>query len=485
MLSSAASAGSDDPSAVTVPVVGEGVRGLRPGAFRFRHVRADQPRRRMDASGFDRRRLLGMAGITAAALPLSGALAACTGGGGSSGPRPVRIGFVTPRTGTLSDFYDADQYVTDNMRNVLSAGIPVGRSTHPVEIFVRDSQSNRNQTAAATAALIFEDEVDIVLAGGTSETTNQVADQCEAFEVPCITTSAPWESWYAGRIGDTPASDAPFTWTYHFFWGINDLIDVYGRMWGDLDTNGRVGTIYPATTEGQQFSNRFPTSLQSRGVTVIPTDNYVPGQLPARDIVLRFQSEEVEVVTGLMTPEDFAAFWKAADDELYVPKAVTVSRALLFPTNVGDLGGRGNNLTTEVWWSDKHPHKSSLTGVTAQEMAADFREQTGKEWVQPLGFSHALFEVAVAALENVQSLDDRASIAQSIQAVKEPTIVGSIEFGGRAELPKNVAVTSLVGGQWRRNVDDSEYKLFIVSADAENRIAPDGRIEPITPPAPL
>nr|MDT0665787.1 ABC transporter substrate-binding protein [Micromonospora sp. DSM 115978] len=194
--------------------------------------------------------------------------------------------------------------------------------------------------------------------------------------------------------------------------------------------------------------------MEANGVSVVRTDNYEPGSLAAADVVARFQNDDVEVVTGLMTPDDFAAFWRAADEAAYVPKAVTVSRALLFPTNVGDLGGRGNNLTTEVWWSNSHPNKSSLTGVTADEMAINFREQTGKEWVQPLGFSHALFEVAVAALENVQSLDDRASIAQSISSVRETTIVGPIAFGERADLPKNIAVTSLVGGQWRRRPED-------------------------------
>lgn len=417
-----------------------------------------------------------MAGVAAAAGPLSAALAACSGGGGESGPRPVRIGFVTPRTGSLSDFYGADQYVTDNMRTVLSAGIPVGRRTHPVEIYVRDSQSNRNQTAAATAALVFEDAVDIVLAGGTSETANQVADQCEAFEVPCITTSTPWESWYAGRVGGT---NTPFRWTYHFFWGMNDLVTTYRQMWGQLSTNGRVGTIYPSTTDGQQFSKTFPGALRSGGVQVFGADSFEPGYLPAEQVVGAFQANRVEVVTGLMTPDDFKSFWQAADKAAYVPKAVTVSRALLFPADVNELGGRGSDLTTEVWWSPGHPYKSSITGVTAQEMAADFFEQTGKLWVQPLGFAHALFEVAVAALADVQSLDDRAAIAAAIAAVKQPTIVGSIAFGTRADLPKNVAATPLVGGQWRRSQSNSEYELFVVAPDAEGHIPATSRVAAI------
>jgi branched-chain amino acid transport system substrate-binding protein len=40
------------------------------------------------------------------------------------------------------------------------------------------------------------------------------------------------------------------------------------------------------------------------------------------------------------------------------------------------------------------PFKSSLTGQSAKALAADWESSTGKQWTQPIGYGHALFEVA-------------------------------------------------------------------------------------------
>jgi branched-chain amino acid transport system substrate-binding protein len=159
---------------------------------------------------------------------------------------------------------------------------------------------------------------------------------------------------------------------------------------------------------------------------------------------------------------------------------VTVSGGLLFPDDVRNLGGSGVNLATEVSWSASHPYKSSLTGMSSADLAEDYLRTTGKKWVQSLGFTHALFEIAVAALASVESLGEPRAIANAIAAVKQSTIVGSIAFGSRADVPKNVAQTALVGGQWRRQ--DNAFELQVVTNDGVARIQPQSAIEPLPGP---
>jgi hypothetical protein len=43
--------------------------------------------------------------------------------------------------------------------------------------------------------------------------------------------------------------------------------------------------------------------------------------------------------------------------------------------------------------------KSSLSGDTAARLAAAYTEATGRQWSQPLGYIHALFEVASDVLK--------------------------------------------------------------------------------------
>ena len=75
---------------------------------------------------------------------------------------------------------------------------------------------------------------------GTPDTTNPVADQAEVNEVPCITTNCPWQPYFFGRNGDPKKG---FTWTYHFFWGLEDVIASYLPMWDGVDQQGRGRTV--------------------------------------------------------------------------------------------------------------------------------------------------------------------------------------------------------------------------------------------------
>jgi branched-chain amino acid transport system substrate-binding protein len=45
-------------------------------------------------------------------------------------------------------------------------------------------------------------KIDLMLVASTPETTNPVATTCEAEEVPCISTVAPWQPWFIGQQGN-------------------------------------------------------------------------------------------------------------------------------------------------------------------------------------------------------------------------------------------------------------------------------------------
>ena len=69
-------------------------------------------------------------------------------------PGPLKIGYVSPETGALAPFGEADAFVIDQIRKKFQGGIPAGGATRPVEILVRDSQSSPNRAAEVAAQLI-------------------------------------------------------------------------------------------------------------------------------------------------------------------------------------------------------------------------------------------------------------------------------------------------------------------------------------------
>ena len=157
-----------------------------------------------------RRDVIKLLGATALTGPMI--LRGSTANGATS--RVIKIGHVSPQTGALAPFAEADPFILDQIRTALAKGITNGGITYEVQIISKDSQSNTNRASEVAADLILKDKVDLLVASSTPETTNPVADQAEANETPCITDNAPWQSYFFGRHG-TP--DKGFTWTYHFF----------------------------------------------------------------------------------------------------------------------------------------------------------------------------------------------------------------------------------------------------------------------------
>ena len=107
-----------------------------------------------------------------------------------------------------------------------------------------------------------------------------------------------------------------------------------------------------------------------------------------------FKKAQCDIITGVVIPPDFTTFWTQASQQGFRPKAASIGKAILFPAAVEALGKAGHNLSSEVWWSPNHPFTSSFNGVSAKDLAASYTKSTGKQWTQPIGFVHALFELA-------------------------------------------------------------------------------------------
>jgi branched-chain amino acid transport system substrate-binding protein len=165
-----------------------------------------------------------------------------------------------------------------------------------------------------------------------------------------------------------------------------------------------------------------------------------------------------------MIPPDFATFWSQAAQQGFKPKIVTIGKALLFPSVIESLGPRGNGLTSEIWWTPHHPYKSGLTGQSAAQLTEAYTKASSRPWTQPIGFQHALFEVAIDVLKRTKALDAK-SILDAIVATDYRSIVGPVKWSGQPV--KNVTKTPLVAGQWQRKGD--KFELVI----AENKTAPD------------
>lgn len=388
----------------------------------------------------------------------------------------IKLGYVSPQTGPLAGFAEADNFIIDGF---------MGASSE-FEVIVKDSQSNPNRAAEVAKELIVDGEIDMMLVASTPETTNPVATTCEAEEIPCLSTVAPWQPWFIGQQGNPgdPGSWEPFDYSYHFFWGLEDIIAVFTNMWNQLDTNKSVGGLYPNDGDGNAWGDPvvgFPPVLDAQGYSLTDPGRYQNLTDDFTAQINAFKQGNVEIVTGVPIPPDFTTFWTQMKQQGFTPKAASIGKAILFPVAVEALGDAGHNLSSEVWWSPSHPFSSSLTGQSAGDLAAGYEAASGRQWTQPIGFVHALFEVATNVMGRVSDTGDGDAVAEAIAATNMDTIVGPLAWNGAGLPPfaaKNVAKTPLVGGQWRLK-DGGGYDLVIVDNQTAPNIPTGGVMEAI------
>jgi branched-chain amino acid transport system substrate-binding protein len=393
-----------------------------------------------------------------------------SGVAGSGDIPPVKIGFVTPRSGVLAAFGEADAFVLASLRDALGAN---------VEILDRDAESDPAKAGEVAQELISEG-IDIMLAGGTPDISVPVAAACDLSETVCLTTQAPWQPHYLGTGGALgPDQEPPVAseFNYHIFWGLEDVIEVFLGLWDQSGAAKVVGALWASDPDGNAWSDPavgFPPAMEAAGYELLDPGRFDLSTQDYSAIISQFKDAGVQIVSGVVPPPVFATYQAQALQQDFNPPVVTVGKALLFPS-AAETFPKGAGLSTEIWWTDRHPYTSSLTGQTAADLAQSWEDETGTQWIQPLGFSHMVVEVAIDALKRAGSTD-KSALLTAIGETKLDTIAGPIDFSA-GPVP-HYAKTPLVGGQWVEGAD-WPLELAINVNDQLPDVATDGEIQPI------
>lgn len=207
---------------------------------------------------------------------------------------PFKIGLVSPRTGPLAGFGEAQDWIIDGLKDA------IGKLPVPIEIIAKDLQSSSNRAAELATELIEKDGVNLLLGKDTPDTTNPVADQAELNGIPCITNNCPWQPYFFGR-GGNPATG--FKWTYHYFWGLEDVIANFVGIWDQSGAAKIVGGLFPNDADGNAWGDAklgLPGPLAAAGYKLVDPGRYEPLSNDFTAQISAFKAAGVEIVTGVM-----------------------------------------------------------------------------------------------------------------------------------------------------------------------------------------
>lgn len=424
-------------------------------------------------SGVSRRQFIATSIAGGAALALS------RGKAFAQAADTLKVGFVSPRTGPLAGFGQTDGYVLDLARKALAGGLDVGGKKYSVEILDQDTQSDPSRAGQLAKDLINNQAIDLMLAVSTPEVINPVADACEAAGVPCLSTVMPWEAWYFGR-GAKPDAPSPFKWTYHFGFGVDEFFRTYVSQWNLIETNKKVGVMYPNDADGNAIRAHLAPLLAKQGFTIVDPGAYETGTTDYSSQIALFKQEGVEIFNSFPIPPDFAAFWRQAAQQGLIKqiKICQVAKTGLFPSDIEALGDLGNKISSAAYWHKAFPYKSPLTGVSGAELADGYEAASGKQWTQQLGASMSLLDAGFEALKMSTDAKDKAAVAKALSTLNTETMIGKVDFTSGPVA--NVSPGPIIGTQWVAAKEGAKFPLdYVVTENATDPKVPvEAKLQP-------
>lgn len=383
----------------------------------------------------------------------------------------IRIGYVTPTTGSLANYAVPDSFVLNLVRDSshFAKGITIGNVKYKIEIIAQDSRSDPSFAQRAAIELIQLHAVDLIVTGSAPEMTLPVIAVCEGAGIPCLSTLCPWETWWGGFPGNSIDSagngvgESP-EFCAMFFLGITEMVKCFVPMWDTVlvqtGANRVYAEMFPNDADGDALRASWSMMLNAVVIakdgspwTSVDGSAYADLSTDYSAMIQTFKSgsggKSCDFLINSPVSQDFSTFWKQASKQDWRPKLATVTRAMLFPVDVYALGDLSNNVATNCWFAANAPYKSSLTGMTASAFAADYQMATQRQWEQSMGSTYSLFEIVIEALRKVQHPHDRKALANALKEVNYDGICGPLNLSSPTNPARGIGILRPVGVQWK------------------------------------
>lgn len=379
----------------------------------------------------------------------------------------ITVGRVVPLTGPLLDMGRETPWLDAHKVDPINeaGGLKVGDESCKVEYKIYDSKGTAAGSSEAAQRAILEDEVDVVMAQGTPDTTNGPSDLCERYGVPCILSNTPIEAWLYGPDG----KPKEFEDSFMFFFSVPDLVKNHIGMIKSLpgDFNGKIGFLYPNDPDGVTFASLFTPAFEGEGWTPVDPGRFQQGLPDFSAIINQFKRNRVEVVTGVLAPPDLQLYLQQAAQLGFKPKMYIIDKGTGYPEPMRALGDFGIDILSVNFWSPAFPGSSKYGDYDGQGLVDAYQSANPDKLYSPaLAWSDCSYDILFDALQRAGTTD-RDALLKAIAASDLDTVCGHVSF-----TDQNYAVMPLGGAQWRRDPDSGD----LVKENVYNEVYPDVEI---------
>src|SRR5215211_7614465 len=363
------------------------------------------------------------------------------GGGGEASGEPIKVGASLPLTGEFAEPGKAARQgyqVWEAMVNE-KGGLIDGR---PVQMVIKDDQSNQNTIVADYNALISRDRVDLLL-GTFSSLLN----------LPASAVAERNRMLYVEPAGGAPELfDRDFR---YLFFAQQATADKQGEVWAkyitELPENQRPKTAaYPTLDDpfAQPTSEGIEEIFKAAGIKTVYRETYTIDNPNLDGIASALKARKPHVVVNGATFEDGGGMVGARRKAGCTPK-------MLYQTTAPSLGDQyakaiGKETTEGVFYAVSHSKEAKTPGN--EEFVAKYQEMFGgTEVPEDAADAYATAEVLQAAVKGVGTIERQRQLelADWLRDNQVDTILGPLSWDdvGRPE-------GEFLVGQWQSGVPE-------------------------------
>ncbi len=156
-------------------------------------------------------RTAGVMGFATAAGPLVSVARAQT--------RTLKIGYIGAQSGMRANFGETTPWAIERIRSVVKGGLKNGGKTYPVELVIKDNQSDPNRSSVTASELILREKCDLILCFD-ADAAAAAGELADTRGVPTISTDFPWTGWKFSRgATQDDLAEKSFPYTYPLLLG--------------------------------------------------------------------------------------------------------------------------------------------------------------------------------------------------------------------------------------------------------------------------
>jgi branched-chain amino acid transport system substrate-binding protein len=363
------------------------------------------------------------------------------GGGDEAGGEPVKVGASLPLTGEFSEPGKAARQGYEVWEAIVNekGGLIDGR---PVEMVIKDDQSNQNTIVADYNALISRDKVDLLL-GTFSSLLN----------LPASAVAERNRMLFVEPAGGAPELfDRGFR---YLFFAQQATADKQGEVWANYITELPEGerpktAAYPTLDDpfAQPTSEGIEAILSKAGIRTVYRETYTIDNPNLDGIANALKARNPDLVVHGATFEDGVGMVRALRKANFNPK-------ILYQTTAPSLGDQysqaiGEPTTEGIFYGVSHSKEAQTPGN--KEFVAKYREMFGgNEVPEDAADAYAAAQVLEAAVKAVGTIERerQLELADWLRENEVDTILGPLSWDeqGRPE-------GEFLVGQWQKGVPE-------------------------------